>query len=114
MVVYCLQEIAVPIHIDAHLPDYIVRTEMYERGMTKRWNVGQRFRMYFGGKVGLFFSPCTSGVLLISISICIKQHVAHIAVFNLHAPLCSLEQPVVVVGHHPGNLAACNANIGEP
>lgn len=43
--------VVVPIHIDATLPDYIVRAEIYEKGMVKRWAAGERFRMYFGGKV---------------------------------------------------------------
>ncbi len=41
----------VPIHIDMALPDYIVKPDTYMKGMIKTWAKGERFRMYFGGKV---------------------------------------------------------------
>jgi hypothetical protein len=44
--------VAVPLHIDPALPDYIVQAANYETRMRKEWQPGDRFRMYFGGKLG--------------------------------------------------------------
>ena len=44
--------VALPLHIDPTLPDYIVQAPNYESRMQKGWQPGDRFRMYFGGKLG--------------------------------------------------------------
>ena len=46
-----LQEIVVPVAVDTSLPDYLVRTEQYARAMRVLWQPGDRFRMFFGGKI---------------------------------------------------------------
>ena len=40
-----------PVAIDTSLPDYLVRTEQYGRAMRILWQPGDRFRMFFGGKI---------------------------------------------------------------
>jgi hypothetical protein len=45
------QDIAVPVAIHASLPDYVVRAEAYGERMRVRWQPGDRFRMFFGGKI---------------------------------------------------------------
>ncbi|KAJ9507563.1 hypothetical protein QJQ45_019375 [Haematococcus lacustris] len=52
-------EVVLPMHVDASLPEYLVRVETYERGMAKRWQAGDRFRMNFGAKSN---SKGTAGV----------------------------------------------------
>lgn len=47
-----VSEIAVPIHIDAALPDYICQATSYDAHSQRKWQVGDRFRMFFGGKLG--------------------------------------------------------------
>ncbi|GMH41171.1 hypothetical protein BSKO_09081 [Bryopsis sp. KO-2023] len=42
--------IAVPIHIDNSLPDFVVKIGPYDQGTRKQWKTGERFRMFFGGK----------------------------------------------------------------
>ena len=39
--------IALPIACDASLPDYIVKTDVFERGMKRHWHKHDRFRMFF-------------------------------------------------------------------
>lgn len=39
--------IALPITCDASLPDYIVKTDVFERGMKRHWHKQDRFRMFF-------------------------------------------------------------------
>ena len=34
------------------LPDYLVRADAFDKGMHRIWTVGDRFRMYFGGRAG--------------------------------------------------------------
>jgi hypothetical protein len=45
-------DIALPIHIDADLPDFLMPAATFEERMAKKWTPGERFRMYFGGKHG--------------------------------------------------------------
>jgi len=42
--------IALPIHVDNSLPDFIVKVEAFEQSIQKNWQVGDRFKMFFGGK----------------------------------------------------------------
>jgi hypothetical protein len=44
--------VAVPIHIDPALPDYVVQAQLYDTRMARHWKSGDRFRMYFGGRGG--------------------------------------------------------------
>lgn len=44
------EAVAVPIHVDNSLPDFIVNVSAYDQGMHKQWQPGDRFRMFFGGK----------------------------------------------------------------
>lgn len=39
--------IALPIACDASLPDYIVKNDVFERGMKRHWHKHDRFRMFF-------------------------------------------------------------------
>ena len=39
--------IALPISCDASLPDYIVKAEVFEKGMRRHWHKQDRFRMFF-------------------------------------------------------------------
>ena len=39
--------IALPISCDASLPDYMVKTEVFEKGMKRHWHKQDRFRMFF-------------------------------------------------------------------
>ena len=41
----------VPVAIDSSLPDYLVRTDTYGERMRVLWQPGDRFRMFFGGKI---------------------------------------------------------------
>ena len=45
------QDLVVPAAIDNSLPDYLVRAEAYAERMRVRWQPGDRFRMFFGGKI---------------------------------------------------------------
>ncbi|KIY93072.1 hypothetical protein MNEG_14891 [Monoraphidium neglectum] len=45
-------EIALPIHIDPSLPDFLMPAQMFAERTKKTWTPGERFRMYFGGKHG--------------------------------------------------------------
>ncbi len=45
------QDIVVPIAIDNSLPEYLIRTEGYAERMRVQWQPGDRFRMFFGGKI---------------------------------------------------------------
>lgn len=46
-----LQDIAVPVAVDNSLPDYLVAAELYAARMRVLWQPGDRFRMFFGGKI---------------------------------------------------------------
>ena len=39
--------IALPISCDASLPDYIVKADVFEKGMKRHWHKQDRFRMFF-------------------------------------------------------------------
>jgi hypothetical protein len=45
-------DLALPIHIDGDLPDFLMPAATYEERVAKQWAPGERFRMYFGGKHG--------------------------------------------------------------
>lgn len=45
-----VKSVAVPIHIDNTLADFVVKVSTYDQGTRKRWKTGERFRMFFGGK----------------------------------------------------------------
>ena len=42
--------LVIPLRIDIGLPDYLTSTASFEQSMSLRWEVGQRFQMFFGGK----------------------------------------------------------------
>ncbi len=42
----------VPLAADSSLPDYVVRADIYDKGMQRIWSCHDRFRMFFGGKSG--------------------------------------------------------------
>ena len=42
--------IALPIHVDNALPDYIVKISAFEQSRKTKWKTGDRFKMFFGGK----------------------------------------------------------------
>ncbi|KAK9833054.1 hypothetical protein WJX74_005940 [Apatococcus lobatus] len=44
--------LAVPIAADSSLPDYVVRADIYDKGMQRIWGQSDRFRMFFGSKTG--------------------------------------------------------------
>lgn len=44
--------LAVPLAADSSLPDYVVRADVYDKGMQRIWSCHDRFRMFFGGKSG--------------------------------------------------------------
>jgi hypothetical protein len=44
-------DLALPLHADASLQDYVVKADVYDRRCAKTWRAGERFRMYFGSKV---------------------------------------------------------------
>ncbi len=41
-------ELAVPVQINLTLPDYLVPSDAFDRGMRVEWRPADRFRMYFG------------------------------------------------------------------
>ena len=41
-------ELAVPVQINLTLPDYMVPSDAFDRGMRIEWRPADRFRMYFG------------------------------------------------------------------
>jgi hypothetical protein len=45
------RDLVVPVAIDAALPDYLVRAELYAHRTRVAWLPGDRFRMFFGGKI---------------------------------------------------------------
>ena len=57
-----LQVLALPISCDASMPDYIVKADVFERGMKRHWHHSDRFRMFFatsyGHKAGGTFIVC--------------------------------------------------------
>ena len=42
-----LQVLALPLSCDASMPDYIVKADVFEKGMKRHWHVRDRFRMFF-------------------------------------------------------------------
>lgn len=44
-------DIAVPMAIDMSLPDYMVKTEVFKERTRIAWQPGDKFRMFFGGKI---------------------------------------------------------------
>lgn len=42
--------LVIPLRIDIGLPDYLTSKASFEQSMSLRWEVGQRFQMFFGGK----------------------------------------------------------------
>ena len=42
--------LVLPLRIDVGLPDYLTSRADFEQSMSLRWEVGQRFQMFFGGK----------------------------------------------------------------
>lgn len=42
--------IAVPFHVDAHLPDYLVSVPVYMASKERSWLPGDKFSMYIGGR----------------------------------------------------------------
>lgn len=40
-----------PVAVDNSLPDYLVAAELYAARMRVLWQPGDRFRMFFGGKI---------------------------------------------------------------
>lgn len=42
--------IVLPLHVDNLLPDFIVKVSAFEQSKKTHWKVGDRFKMYFGGK----------------------------------------------------------------
>lgn len=72
-------EIAVPIHIDASVPDYIVEKKAYEASLKRTWAVGDRFRMSFasgrsagGGKVS-YGSTCRNSSVVNAGKVSMRQ-----------------------------------------
>lgn len=49
------EPLVLPIHADAALPDYVVPQASYNRGLSTRWQPGDRFRMQFGGRKGSWY-----------------------------------------------------------
>jgi hypothetical protein len=47
--------VVLPIYADAALPDYVVPKETFDCGRSTRWQVGDRFRMQFGGRKGSWY-----------------------------------------------------------
>ncbi len=60
-------DLALPLHADASLQDYVVKADVYDRRCAKTWRAGERFRMYFGSKVrrggraGSLLAVCGTG-----------------------------------------------------
>ena len=48
----CLQVLALPISCDASMPDYIVKADIFDRGMKRHWHRSDRFRMFFATSYG--------------------------------------------------------------
>ena len=42
--------LVVPLRIDVGMPDYLTGRADFEQSMSLRWEVGQRFQMFFSGK----------------------------------------------------------------
>lgn len=42
-----LRALALPISCDAALPDFIVKADVFEKGMRRHWHRQDRFRMFF-------------------------------------------------------------------
>ena len=42
-----LRALALPISCDAALPDFIVKADVFEKGMRRHWHQHDRFRMFF-------------------------------------------------------------------
>lgn len=53
--------LALPISCDASLPDYIVKADVFEKGMRRHWHKHDRFRMFFASshtnKTGQYIMP---------------------------------------------------------
>lgn len=47
--------LVLPVHADAALSDYVVPKASFERGLSTRWQAGDRFRMQFGGRKGSWY-----------------------------------------------------------
>lgn len=46
-------EIVVPLYMDNVLPDFVIRSDVYDRCREKVWQPNDRFRTYLGGKQGV-------------------------------------------------------------
>lgn len=44
---HVLQVLALPLSCDASMPDYIVKADVFEKGMKRHWHQRDRFRMFF-------------------------------------------------------------------
>ena len=47
-----LRALALPVSCDAALPDFIVKTDVFEKGMRRHWHQHDRFRMFFASSYG--------------------------------------------------------------
>ena len=45
------KDIVLPVAIVPNLPDYLLKVEAYHNGTRVSWQAGDRFRMFFGGKI---------------------------------------------------------------
>lgn len=60
--------VALPIHVDNALPDFIVKISAFEQSRRINWKAGDRFKMFFGGKSrtrgpsGIYYKGTISGV----------------------------------------------------
>ena len=55
-------QLVVPMRVDAGLPDYLVKSEEFDRGFLRMWAPGDRFQMLFsskGGRGGVSLHRCT-------------------------------------------------------
>jgi hypothetical protein len=54
-----LRALALPISCDAALPDFIVKADVFEKGMRRHWHRQDRFRMFFASSYTNKTGQCT-------------------------------------------------------
>ena len=72
-----VQVLALPISCDASMPDYIVKADVFDRGMKRHWHHSDRFRMFFatsyGHKAGWFLCRAQTVYLCVHLLFNINQ-----------------------------------------
>ncbi|KAK9824407.1 hypothetical protein WJX72_010057 [[Myrmecia] bisecta] len=72
-------EIALPIQINNALPDFIVKMDVFDRGLQRQWRAGDTFRMFFGAKTrdragGVYYNGTIRNVMQQQVAATASQH----------------------------------------